>query len=511
MESRSRTENSARNSSVALISQLIHLLIGFLLRIVFTHTLSEDYVGVNGLFLDIINILSLTELGVGTAITYALYRPIEACDIAKQKSLMAIFRKFYHLVAVVVLLLGLGPIPFMDIIIKDPPNVDHLTLIYLFYLASAVSSYLMIYKRTLMDAHQLAYIGTLYNTASWVIQDIIQIFVLIFTRNFILFLCVNLAATIITNVLISRKANQLYPYLKEQDVVPLSDEEQKDIRKNVGAMFLHKMSTVVVNNTDNLLISAFVGIISVGKYSNYLLITKSLRKIIASFFQGIMASVGNLGVSKNRERLARIFHATFFINQWVSTFVAITLYEVFNLFVSISFGKQYVFELPVVAMICINFYLGSLREGVLVFRDSLGVFWYDRYKAIAEAIINLVVSIILAQFLGTAGVLLGTIISTLTTSAWVEPYMLYKHRLGVSLWEFWKRVVPYAIIGVGIFECTHWVCQMYQGSEIQMLLYRVIICCLIPNVILLVVYYRTSEMQFLLAKGRKLWENRRHN
>ena len=134
MESRSRTEYSARNSSVALISQLIHLLVGFLLRIVFTHTLSKDYVGVNGLFLDIIFILSLSELGVGTAITYALYRPIEEGDIEKQKSLMRLFRKFYHMVAAIVLGLGLLLIPFMDIIIKDPPNVEHLTIIYLFYL-----------------------------------------------------------------------------------------------------------------------------------------------------------------------------------------------------------------------------------------------------------------------------------------------------------------------------------------------------------------------------------------
>ena len=128
-----RTEHSARNSTVALISQMIHLLMGFLLRIVFTHVLSEDYVGVNGLFLDIIFILSLSELGVGTAITYALYRPIEEGDIEKQKSLMLLFKRFYHVVALVVLGIGLLLIPFMGVIIKDPPNVEHLTLIYLFY------------------------------------------------------------------------------------------------------------------------------------------------------------------------------------------------------------------------------------------------------------------------------------------------------------------------------------------------------------------------------------------
>ena len=511
MESRSRTEYSARNSSVALISQLIHLFVGFALRIVFTHTLSEDYVGVNGLFLDIINILSLSELGVGTAITYALYRPIEEGDIEKQKSLMRVFRQFYHMVALIVLALGLILIPFMDVIIKDPPNVEHLTIIYLFYLASAVSSYLLVYKRTLIDAHQLAYIGTVYNTVSWVIQDGIQILVLLFTRNFILFLSINLITTVVTNVLISRKANQLYPFLKEQEIQPLSMDELSDIRKNVGAMFLHKMSSVVVNNTDNLLMSAFVGIVSVGKYSNYLLITKSLRNIVRNFFQGIMASVGNLGVSKNQKHLARVFHATLFINQWISCFASITLFEIFNLFVGISFGKKYVFEVPVVVMICLNFYLGTLREGILVFRDSLGVFWYDRYKAVAEAIINLIVSVILAQYMGTAGVLLGTVISTLTTSAWVEPYMLYKHRLGISWLEFWKRIACYIPVSSIAVIMTHFLCQWYHGNEILMILYRLAICVIVPNLWMLCVYCRNREFVFLLEKARGLWKQKMAN
>ncbi|MBE5908986.1 MAG: hypothetical protein E7278_09140 [Lachnospiraceae bacterium] len=504
MESRSRTEHSARNSSVALISQLIHLLVGFILRIVFTHTLSKDYVGVNGLFLDIIFILSLSELGVGTAITYALYRPIEEGDVEKQKSLMLLYRKFYHIVALVVLGLGLLLIPFMDVLIKDPPNVEHLTIIYLFYLASAVSSYLMIYKRTLMDAHQLAYIGTLYTTGSWVIQDLIQILVLVFTHNFILYLSINLIVTIATNILISRKANKLYPYLRDRDVKPLPEEEKRDIRKNVGAMFLHKLSTVVVNNTDNLLISAFVGIVSVGKYSNYVLITSSLRNIVRSFFQGIMASVGNLGVSKDKARLARIFHATLFINQWVSCFATITLFEIFNLFVAISFGEQYVFDLPVVAMICLNFYLGSMREGILVFRDSLGVFWYDRYKAVAEAIINLVVSIILARYMGTAGVLLGTVISTLTTSAWVEPYMLYKHRLETRLLEYWKRILCYVAAAIAVLFLTDWACNLYSGKPWRMLLYRMCVCLVLPNVLLLIMFFRNREFRFLLQKAKQL-------
>lgn len=508
MTEKSRTEYSAKNTTVAVISRMVAILMGFVTRVVFTRTLSESYVGINGLFTDILNVLALSELGVGTAITYALYKPIAEGNIEKQKSLMRMYCWFYRMVSAIVLAAGLMVIPFMDVLIKNRPQVDNLVFIYLLYLANSVLSYLLIYKRTLIDAHQKIYIGTLYQTIFLVLQDLAQIIILLTTKNFILFLLIYLICTLGMNLTISHKANRLYPFLKEKKIEPLEKEERKSIFKNIKAMLMHKIGTVVVSNTDNLLLSSIVGITSVGLYSNYYLLIGSVRQVLDQVFLGITASVGNLGATEDSKRVKKIFEASFFIGQWMYGFAAICLYELLSPFVSISFGKSYVFPSSVVLVLCINFFVTGMRKATLVFRDSLGLFWYDRYKSIAEALINLVVSIILALKFGTAGVFWGTFISTILTSAWVEPYVLYKHHIKLSVLPYFMKYGLYSAIMAGVWFLTDYLCSLVSGSVFTILGLRLLICVVTPNIILLVAYCRTWEFKFVMQKARSLISKR---
>lgn len=502
MTEKGRTEYSAKNTTMAIIGRGMAILMGFVGRVVFTHTLSEDYVGINGLFTDILNVLALSELGVGTAITYALYKPIAEKDMEKQKSLMKIYQFFYRIVAMFVLIAGLLVIPFMDILIKNQPQVGHLTLIYMMYLANSVISYWWSYKKTLIDAHQLSYIGVLYQTSSWVIQNILQIIILLTTRNFILYLSILILCTLANNICISRKADKMYPYLKDKNVKKLDKEERKDIVRNIKAMLMHKVGNVAVNNTDNLLLSALVGTIAVGKYSNYYLIIRSVKQVLEQMFQGIAASVGNMGVEEGKERIRKIFEATFFCGQWMYGVITICLYEILDIFVGLSFGTQYVFHGSVTLVLCLNFYLSGMRQATLVFRDSMGLFTYDRYKAIAEAVINLVVSLVLGYFFGKIGIFLGTMISTITTSLWVEPYMLYKHRLEMSSKGYFIKYFIYASITFVLWFAQDRVCQYIQMDNLWMTcILRLLVCFVITNLIYLLIYHRTREFELLKKKG----------
>lgn len=500
MDAKSRTEYSAKNTTVALISRLTAIFMGYVLRVVFTHTLSESYVGVNGLFLDIINVLSLSEMGVGTAITYALYRPIAEGNIEKQKSLMRMFGWFYRIVALIVAVAGTALIPFFDIVIKDYRSVDHLILIYILYLVNTICSYLLIYKKTLMDAHQLNYIGTFYLTMSWVVQDVLQILVLVFTKNFILFLLINIFTTVVCNICISGKADKLYPYLRDKEVQPLPRQERKEIFQNIRAMLMHKVGTVIVNNTDNLILSAFAGLTSVGSYSNYYLVIGSIRQLLTQVFQGITASVGNLGVTEKKERVKKVFEAIFFLGQWMYGLAVICLYELINPFVEMSFGKQYLFSTEVVLILCVNFFINGMRNAALIFRDSLGLFWHDRYKAIAEAVLNLVISVVLVKQLGVAGVFMGTFISMMLTSVWVEPYILYKHEFQMSCAGYFARYLAYAVVIGAAWYMTDLGCRLIVGSAWMVLLGRICISLAVPNLVFLIVYCRTKEFAFLLEK-----------
>ncbi len=505
---KSRTEYSARNTSVAVISRVLAILMGYLTRVVFTHTLSESYVGIDGLFTDIINVLSLSELGMGTAITYALYRPIAKGDIEKQKSLMRLFRRLYVVVASVVLAVGLTIIPFLDVLIKDSENIEHLTLIYLMYLMNSVLSYLLIYKKTLIDAYQLSYVGEMFRAAFLVLQNIIQIIILKLTGNFILILCAYLVCTLTCNICISVKANRLYPFLKERNQKPLDKEERRDIFKNIKAMLMHRIGGVVVNNTDNLLLSSMVGLTAAGKYSNYYLLIGAVKQILDQVFNGITASVGNLGATVDAIRAKKIFDATFFIGQWVYGFSAICLYELLAPFVAFSFGEKYVFAQQVELVLCINFFVTGMRKPVLVFRDSLGLFWYDRYKSIAEAVINLVVSIVLALKLGAIGVFLGTFISAVTTSMWVEPFILYKHYFKSSLAQYFVRYAVYSLVLTAAWLLTDYVCKFIDGGIWTAIFGRSAVCVLIPNLIMLIAYFRTKEFKFVMNKAVSLISTR---
>ena len=481
------------NTSVALLAQVSAILMGFFTRVVFTRTLSEGYVGINGLFTDILNILSLSELGVGTAITYALYGPIARKDYEKQKILMRLFRLFYRVTAAIVLIAGLLLIPFLDVLMKDRPDVDHLVLIYLLYLLNSVISYLLIYKKTLVDAHQMSYITVMYHNGFLVLQDICQIVILLCTKNFILFLMIAVFCTFLGNVCMSRKADKMFPYLKEPCDGHLPKEEKQQIVRNVKAMMMHKIGTVVVSNTDNLLISSFVGVISAGIYSNYYLLIGSIRQILDQVLQGVAASVGNLGETEEKEKIHRIFQELFFLGYWLYGVAGICLLELLNPFVEIAFGRKYLFDFPVVLILCINFFLNGTRKATLIFKESMGLFWYDRYKSIIEAILNLITSILFVFQFGVAGVFLGTITSTVLTSLWVEPYVLYKYRLQKPVFPFFLRYAFNLIVMGIVWGITDLCCSQIEGIVFFQFMIRLGICAVVPNFLLWIIYRKSLD------------------
>lgn len=504
MEHKSRTEYSALNTTTVMVSKMLVIVAGYFVRVVFTRLLSESYVGINGLFLDIINVLSFTELGVGTAITYALYKPVAEGDREKQKSLMLLYRRIYRVVALIVLGAGLMLVPFLDLLIKNKPDVDHLTLIYLMYLANSVLSYLFIYKRTLIDAHQRMYIGSLYASGFLLLQYAVQVIILVVTRSFLLYLSAYLLCTLLGNILVARHADRLYPYLREKKIQPLPKEERQQITRNIRAMLMHKLGGTVVQNTDNLLLSSMVGIVSVACYSNYYLVITSVHQVLRQVFQGITASVGNLGVSEDAKRIRRIFEAVFFAGQWIYGVAAICLYELVSPFVGLSFGQQYVFPARIVLILCVNFFVTGMRQATLVFRDSLGLFWYDRYKSVAEALINLLVSILLVKHYGTVGVFLGTFVSTVSTSVWVEPLVLYRVRLKQSAMPYYGKYVLYTAVVFAAAWLTDAACGLIHAEGWRLLLLRLPICVTVPNAVLLLCYFRTAEFRLLLHKGLHL-------
>jgi O-antigen/teichoic acid export membrane protein len=499
-----RTRNSVKNISVAIFGQIFGILITFIARIVFVKTLPTEYLGINGLFTNILSILSLADLGISSAIVFSLYKPLADKDETKIKALMRFYSKAYKIVGVIVLLLGLLIYPFLDFIIKDKQEINNIGIFYLLFLANSVISYFYAYKRTIIIADQKNYIATIYRYSCFFILNIVQIILLLLTKNFLFFLLAQITFTLVENVLVSKRADKLYPFIKNNHE-KLDKETKGVILKNIWALSYHRVGGILVSSTDNIIISSMVGLYYVGLYSNYILITMAVSMVIGQIFASLASSVGNLNAVESKAKSFSIFNTIQFVNFWMLYFSSICLIVLLNPFISIWIGREYLLDFSTVLFIVINFFVTGMRKTVLIFKDSFGLFWHDRYKSIIEAIINLIASLILAKQFGMVGVLIGTFISTMTTCFWVEPYVLYKHGFNKRIKEYFINYSINIIIATTVGVLTY-ITSQYFFNEYNLVNFigKLAICIIIPNVIFILLYYRNNEFKTILKIGKNI-------
>lgn len=492
----SRTENSLKNLRYAVFFKLVILLVNFIARKFFVIVLTKEYLGLNGTFANILSLLSIAELGIGTAITYSMYQPLADGDQGLIRSLLALYKKLYTIIGIVVAVLGTALLPFLPRIIRDLPDIPHINLIYLMFVFDSAISYCLVYKQSLISADQKQYIITSIQNKISILTTIAQCLFLVLTKNYIVYLSLKLLSTVVSNLLLAHKADQLYPYLKNTDVPPLPQSVQQEISKNVWALVAHRLGSVVVFETDNILIAYFIGSVSVGLYSNYLMITQSLTNAYALVFRSMTASIGNLCTSEDKTHALEIFWRVDLFARWLFGFSSVCLFVLLNHFITLWLGADYLFELPIVLLIAVNFYITGARQSVLTFRDAMGLYWYDRHKPILESIINLVVSILLAKPLGITGIFIGTFVSSVTTCTWIEPYVLFRHGFGSSSRKYFLRYVLNLLVTVLAGIATWWLCSLLPGTGLLNFIAKIGLCAIVPNLFYLTVYARTPEFHY---------------
>ncbi len=507
----SRKKAVFKNLIVGIAGQLFNQILGFISRTVFIQQLGVVYLGINGLFSNIFSILSLVELGVGSAIIFSLYKPLAEKDESKIEALMSLYSKAYNIIGTVILTLGITLIPFLKYIIKDQPNIPHFILIYFLYLLNTVSSYFFAYKRSLFNADQKNYINVINNNVFTLITKILQIIILIFTKNFLLYLLVQIICTFFSNLDITIRANINYPYIKNKTGVKLPVEDLKNIKKNIVSLFLLRIGSVVVSGTDNLLISSFVGLRWVGIYSNYVMLISIIQAFITQIFNSITASVGNLVNSESKEKSIDIFYKIFFINFIIYSFSCISLFVLLNPFIRLWIGKEFLLPTGVVLLIVFNIYLMGIRNVLWIFNNTLGFFYFFRYMPFIEATINLGVSIILLKSLGIVGVFLGTLTSTVTTYIFAEPYILYKNYFKVSLSTYFVKYFNYMTVLVVTGYIVWYLTSLINNSNWIGFFLKAIITCILICLIFLIVFYRTKEFKYFISLIKNISKNKHLN
>lgn len=423
----SRSKYVIKNSGITLSTELLGNILNFINRTVFISLLGIEYNGVNSLFTDILTVLSFTELGIGNAIVFSMYKPLADNDTEKIKSLMKLYSKLYRIIGLVITVLGLCCIPFLHSIVGHTAYVkENLSLLFLLFLANTASSYFFVYKKSLIIADQKSYVVSIYLQVFKIVQIILQLTILYFTHQFILYLVTNIAISILSNIMIARKADKMYPFLKSKNVSKLDKSEVKDISTNIKSLFVYKVGGILINSTDNIAISVIINVVTVGLYSNYDMIVNIFNTLGKRVMESVMASVGNLNTESDSEKKEKVFYNMLFMSVWFYGFASVGLFLFLNPLIELWLGPKYVLNPTIVLTICGMFYVTNMHYPSYIFRTTAGLFKYAKFLPIIAAIINIAGDIWLGLIFGLAGIFLSTILTRLLTYEWVDPLIIYK-------------------------------------------------------------------------------------
>ena len=479
--------------------QIVIIVIGFILRTVFIKILGDEYLGLNGLFSNILTMLSLAELGIGTAIVFSLYKPIAEKDQEQMIALMNFYRKFYRAVGCFVLVAGSALTPLLPYFIKDMPDISHIYFIYLMYVVNTGISYFYSYKAAFINANQENFLVSLNHGICYTVMVGIQIGVLVITRNFIAYYSIQIVMTLAENLIITYIADKRYPFLRKKEKYKIASSTARQIKNNTLAMIGHNVGTIMMGSTDNLIISKFVGIVEVGLYSNYLLLINSVNTVLAQAFTAITSSVGNLLILGEKEQKENTFYMVFFANFWLYGFSAIALLCLSNPFLELCFGKEFLYGMPIVVVLAAKFYCTGIRLAANTFKTAAGLYMQDVYKPYVEVVLNLVISLILVKYYGILGVFLGTLITTLLVATWIEPLVLFKYEFRKRPCKYFAKYIWYGAITVGNAFVTYQMCEMVRTDGIMGFLLKMILVVIVPNAIILLLSFWTKEFRLLAS------------
>lgn len=495
----SRLKNSALNFASGFLGRVLTILLNFVVRTIFIYCLNEAYLSVNGLYSNILTVLSLAELGFGSAMVYRMYAPVAVKDYQKTAALLQFYKKIYIIIGVVIFLLGLCVIPFMDYIIKDKPDISGLTLYYILFLVNtSISYWFSSYKASVLYADQKEYIKTNVQNTMAILQSGLQIVLLLLFRKYLLYLLVQLAGNIFLNLYVAHLVDKRYPEIQTYQGASLSAEERVQIRKDTEALVLSRFGHVALNGTDNIIISAVVGVLWVGRLSNYTLICDSVTSVLCQITAAITGSLGNFFATEDKHAGYALFKKVEFLNFWLYGFSFIALVTLLDPFVQIWAGGRFVLGLPISIAIAINFFVAGYMNTLWVFRSTLGLFKQGKFRPILVAILNIVLSIVLGRLWGVFGVLFATFLSRAAISLWYDPLILHRYGFEVSCKPFFaryfRRVLLLAAVLIAMLTIRHVV--LSSATTVLRFAVMTMVTAIVPNAIFWLAYRRCEEYAY---------------
>lgn len=499
----SRTHKAVKNISYNILNQLITLVLSFISRTVFIWGFGVGYLGINGLFGDILSLLSMADLGFSTAMTYSYYKPLAKKEFNKISELTNFYKKVYNIIAIVIAIIGLCIIPFLPKIINLENDIENLNLYYLLSLSSVVVSYLCVYKTTVLTADQKGYIVTKVSIFANTLKTILQIVSIIIWKNYIIYLAIGTFVAIGNNIYASYISTKHYPYIKNKSA-SISLEEKKDIFKNLGSVFLYKVSSVLLNATDNIIISIIVGTSMVGFYSNYLLLQTKITSIISIIFTSMTSGIGNLIVTEGIKKRYQIFQSEQSLSYIICGITVPCYVLLVNDFIAIWLGTSYQLDIFVVLAIGLNMYLACVLQPLWSYREATGLYRKTKWIMIICAALNLILSIILGNIFGVFGIIIASGISRVLTYVWYEPYLLFKEYFGISSKVYYSGIILNFLLIVIMIYFGMKISSLFVISNLLSWFIKAIIIGALAMIIVITFYFKSEGAKFLTSRFQNI-------
>ncbi len=447
-----RIQQAKKNIAFGFVSNFVILFMNFLQRTIFILILGRTLTGVNSLFSGILSMLSMAELGIGSALNYSLYKPVANKDYEKIKSYMLFYKKAYRVIAAVITVIGLALTPFLKYLVKNPGDntIQELTVYYLIFLFNTVSTYFVAYKYSLVNAEQRNYIQTNITTITKIVTVVVQIVVLLVTRNFLIYLLAQAAVELLQKIFVSRYLNRLYPYLCEKKVQKLEKEETAVIITKTKALMCHKIGDVARLQTDSIIISSFIDVGVNGIVDNYNYVITYVANFVNIIFNSVLSGFGNLVATESKEKQYEVFKVYRFFACWLYGFATVGFWYLLTpLIGNLWLNDEWVIGQGIVTLILIDFYFKGGRVVLANFKIAAGVFEKDRYLALIQGGVNLVLSIGLVQVIGLSGIYVGTVVSGLMANV-IQPLIVYHDCFERKAISYFTDSLKYLCIIVGI-------------------------------------------------------------
>lgn len=504
MESKSRTKHSIKNIFFGVSNRIISIVFQFVIKTIIIWTIGVKYLGLNSLFNSILVMLSLSEIGIGSALVYNMYKPLAENDTKKVSALLNTYKNCYRIIGIIIVIIGLIILPFLKLFINGeiPPEVN-IYVLFLIYLVNTSSSYfLFAYKNALLEATQNNGIENNIKSIVNIFMYILQIIILISTKNYYLYIIILPISTILINLIRSRIVDKMYPQYKACG--KLDKDEIKLIFHKVGALFGHKVGTNIITSADSIVISAILGLEILAVYSNYYLIVSSLITIVSIFYTSITASVGNSIVLENSQKNEETFNCLIFLNNWLIGFCTICLVCLLQPFMKLWMGEELMFNNAIVVLFGIYFFTWLIRRIGLTYKDAAGMWEDDFLKPYIGIIINVATNIILVKIIGVAGALISTILIMILVYFPWETHIIFKKIFKTKSINYIKCLLKFTIFTIIISVITYLLCKLINDINIATFIAKCIICLIVPNLLYFIVYKNNYEFNYSIKLLKKI-------